>query len=374
MKIKILTFLLFFACLSKAEEHSLSLHNGNMEMNVINYGARIQTLKFAGQDMVLGFDTLDHYTKKKQNFGATVGRYIGRIIGGKLPYCYLDETPTATKLRNGAKAPTKKTSPCRGDKRVALQLQVGSNGDCSHGGTPGFSQQYWTITSHNDSTCTLRYVSPDGENGFPGELTLDVTYTLQHDALRIDYSATTTKPTVLNPSNHSFFNLSANLGEAIHNELLWINSDSTALYNSKKQVTGQLASVTGTPFDFRTPKPLGQDIDADNEQIKFGHGYDHNYVLNKREEGELSFAARITDPNSGRTLECFTTEPGMQLYTANYANGYKGVNGCTFPRRSAVCLEAQHFPDTPNRPYFPSVVLNPGQQYKQKTIYRFGVL
>ena len=119
---------------------------------------------------------------------------------------------------------------------------------------------------------------------------------------------------------------------------------------------------------------FGQDIDADHEQIKFGHGFDHNYVLNKKEEGELSFAARITEPKSGRTLECYTTEPGMQLYTANFATGYKGVQGATFPRRSAVCLETQHFPDTPNRPYFPSVILNPGQQYKHKTIYRFGVV
>jgi aldose 1-epimerase len=131
--------------------------------------------------------------------------------------------------------------------------------------------------------------------------------------------------------------------------------------------------VAGTPFDFRTPKAFGKDIDADHEQIKFGKGFDHNYVLNKVEEGELSFAAKIKDPKSGRTLECYTTEPGMQLYTANYACGYKGANGATFPRRSAVCLEAQHFPDTPNRPYFPSVVLNPGERYKQKTVYKFGV-
>ena len=371
MKIKILTFLLFFACLSKAEEHFLSLHNGNMEMNVINYGARIQTLKFAGQDMVLGFDTLDHYTKKKQNFGATVGRYIGRIIGGKLPYCYLDETPTATKLRNGAKAPTKKTSPCRGDKRGALQLQVGSNGDCSHGGTPGFSQQYWTITSHNDSTCTLRFVSPDGENGFPGELTLDVTYTLQHDALRIDYSATTTKPTVLNPSNHSFFNLSANLGEAIHDELLWINSDSMALYNSKKQVTGQLASVTGTPFDFRKPTLIGERINADNEQLKITKGYDHCYKLNNT-GGLRTPVARLSDLSTGISMEVFTTEPAMQIYTANSHNGsLVGKGGIAYTKQNAICFETMHFPDSPNNPQWPSTLLLPGDTFRSTTIYRF---
>ena len=360
------------------EMQSLSLRNGNMEMNVINYGARIQTLKFAGQDMVLGFDTLSHYTQKKQNFGATVGRYIGRIIGGKLPYCYLDETPTATKrpngLRNGAKDPTKKSSPCRGQKRGGIQLQVGSNGDCSHGGTPGFSQQYWTFTSHNDSTCALRFVSPDGENGFPGELTLDVTYTLQHDALRIDYSATTTKPTVLNPSNHSFFNLSANLGETVLNELLWINGDSTALYNSNKQVTGTLASVTGTPFDFRKPTTIGERINADNEQLKVTKGYDHCYRLNNSCP-LVTPVARLSDLSTGVSMEVFTTEPAMQIYTANSHNGsLKGKQGIPYIKQNAICFETMHFPDSPNNPQWPSTLLLPGETFHSTTIYRFSIL
>ena len=188
--------------------------------------------------------------------------------------------------------------------------------------------------------------------------------------------ATTNKKTIVNLTHHAFFCLAgaADPTPTIEDQICEINADFYLPTDATAIPTGEILKVEGTPFDFRKPKTFGKEINADNEQIKFGHGYDHNYVLNKREEGELSFAARITEPKSGRTLECYTTEPGMQLYTANFATGYKGANGCTFPYRSAVCLEAQHFPDTPNRPYFPSVVLNPGQRYKQKTIYRFGVV
>ena len=243
-----LTFPFFMPSAQAEDMKSVTLSNGNMQMTVINYGARIQRLKFAGQDIVLGFDTLEHYAAIKQNFGACVGRYIGRIIGGRLPI-------------------------------APFQLQVGANGDCAHGGTPSFSQRYWQFVSNSDSTIVLRYISPDGENGFPGELTLDITYTLLHDALRIDYEATTTKPTVLNPSNHSFFNLSADLGSSVLDELLWINSDSICLYNDKKQVTGQMMSVTDTPFDFRKVTPIGERINADHPQLQVTGGYDHCYAL-----------------------------------------------------------------------------------------------
>ena len=152
-----------------------------------------------------------------------------------------------------------------------------------------------------------------------------------------------------------------------------INADFYLPIDATSIPTGEIRFVEGTPFDFRQPKPVGRDIDADNEQIRNGHGYDHCFVLNKREEGELSFAARIKDPASGRTMEVYTTEPGVQMYSDNWADGYKGQHGATFPRRSAICFEAQHFPDSPNRPYFPSVILKPGQEYTQKTIYKFGV-
>lgn len=342
---------------------SISLHKGNMEMSVINYGARIQTLKFAGQDMVLGFDTLSHYAQKKQNFGAIVGRYIGRIIGGKLPIGYLNETPNHNKR-----------STCKGKGEAFIQLQVGNNGDCSHGGTPGFSQQYWTITSHNDSTCSLRFVSPDGENGFPGELTLDVTYTLQHDALRIDYSATTTKPTVLNPSNHSFFNLSANLGDTVLDEFLWINSDSTALYNSNKQVTGKLANVTDTPFDFRQPTAIGSRIGSNNEQLLVTKGYDHCYQL-RNSRPLVTPVARLSDLSTGISMEVLTTEPAMQIYTANSHNGsLKGKQGIPYIKQNAICFETMHFPDSPNNPQWPTTLLRPGETFHSTTIYRFSLI
>ena len=220
-------------------------------------------------------------------------------------------------------------------------------------------------------------VSSYGEEGFTGELDVTVEFTFTDlNELVIEYLATTNKKTIVNLTHHAFFSLAgtADPTPTIDDLLCEINADFYLPTDATAIPTGEILKVEGTPFDFRTPKPIGQDIDADNEQIKFGSGFDHNYVLNKREEGELSFAARIYEPKSGRTMEVYTTEPGMQLYTANYATGYKGAGGATFPFRSAVCFEAQHFPDSPNRPYFPSVVLNPGQRYKQKTIYKFGVV
>ena len=195
-----------------------------IEMTAINYGARIVSLKPFGIDEVLGYDKLNDYVDTRQNFGAVVGRYIGRIIGGHL------EIDGHT-----------------------YELQKQGSGDCGHGGNPNFGGRFWNITATTDTTVTMRYVSPDGENGFPGELTLDVTYTLLSDALRIDYRATTTKPTVLNPCNHSFFNLSGDLGSDILDEALWIDSDSIALYDENKRVYGKLGAVAGTPFDFNEP-------------------------------------------------------------------------------------------------------------------------
>ncbi len=208
------------------------------------------------------------------------------------------------------------------------------------------------------------------------ELKTTVVYTWTDDnELCIEYLATTNKKTIVNLTHHAFFSLQgiANPTPDILNQVCEINADFYTPIDKVSIPTGEILKVEGTPFDFRTPKTFGQDIDADNEQIKNGSGYDHNYVLNKREVGELSFAARVSEPVSGRTMEVYTTEPGVQLYTANFCDGQVGQHGATFPRRSAVCLECQHFPDSPNRPYFPSVVLNTGENYKQKTIYKFGV-
>ena len=315
---------------------------GTLEMSVLDYGARIQSLSFHGTDVVLGFDRPEDYVTHKQNFGAVVGRYIGRILGGKLTI----------------------------DGRN-YQLSVGSNGDCSHGGTPGFAVKTWTVTSKNDSSVVLRYISPDGENGFPGELTLVVRYTLTADALRIDYHASTTKPTVLNPSNHTFFCLSGSQGEDILNETLWLNADAIAAYDKDKRVTGEQQSVAGTPFDFTRPQKIGQRIDEANAQLQVTRGYDHCYRLCTG--GSLSeAAARIEDASSGIAMEVFTTEPAMQIYTANGHNGtIKGKGGVLYPRRNAICFETMHFPDSPNKPQWPSTLLRPGETFHSTTVFRF---
>lgn len=333
-------------CVSLAQTiEQRSIHNDDMEMSVINYGARIQSLRYHGQDMVLGFDTLANYATIKQNFGAVVGRYIGRILGGRL---VLDGKEYA--------------------------LQTGGNGDCSHGGTPSFSQQYWSFTNLADSAVTLRYISPDGENGFPGELTLDVTYTLTGNALRVDYAATTTKPTVLNPSNHSFFNLTGDLGSDVLSEVLWINGDSIAQYDNNKRVTGQLLSVkdeAATPLDFTVPTAIGERINATNEQLLVTKGYDHCYRLNSN--GDLNIpCAILRDRNAKVKMTVYTTEPAMQIYTANSHNGsIKGKDGIPYIRRNAICFETMHFPDSPNKPQWPSTRLNPGETFRSTTIFEF---
>ena len=329
--------------ISNGDMQQYSISNDNMQLQAISYGARIQSLKAFGQDVVLGFDTLENYVAKKQNFGAVVGRYIGRILGGHLQ---LDG-------KN-------------------YQLQTGSNGDCSHGGTPSFSQRYWKLTAHCDSAMTLRLVSPDGENGFPGELTLDVTYTLTRNSLRIDYAATTTKPTVLNPSNHSFFNLTGNLGQDVLAEELWINSDSIALYDANKRVTGQMGCVRSTPLDFTTPSKIGARIDEPYDQLLVTKGYDHCYQL--RSKGSLAEpCATLHDSTTGLTMTVSTTEPAMQIYTANSHNGSLiGKDGKPYIRRNAICFETMHFPDSPNKPQWPSTRLNPGETFRSSTIFSFS--
>ena len=247
------------------------------------------------------------------------------------------------------------------------QLPINNGPNSLHGGLKGFNAKVWDALQMNDHTLVLKYVSPYGEEGFSGEMRTTVVYSFTDDnELVIEYMATTNKKTIINLTSHGFFSLAgiANPTPTIENLECEINADFYIPIDNTSIPTGEILRVEGTPFDFRKPKTVGQDIDADNEQIKNGAGYDHCFVLNKKEEGELSFAARIKEPVSGRIMEVYTTEPGVQVYTDNWA---------TFPRRSAICFEAQHFPDSPNRPYFPSVVLNPGEQYTQKTVYRFAV-
>lgn len=255
-------------------------------------------------------------------------------------------------------------------------VPVNNGPNSLHGGKKGFNVKVWEPELMNEHTLALNYVSPYGEEGYTGELKVTVEYTwTDENELRIDYLASTNKKTILNLTNHGFFALAgiANPTPAVDNVELEINANYYLPIDETSIPTGEIRLVKGTPFDFTSPKAVGRDIDADDTQIKNGSGYDHCYVLNKKEEGDLSFAARAFEPVSGRTMEVYTTEPGVQLYTANFLDGFKGTHGATYPRRSAICLECQHFPDTPNHPYFPSVVLDRGAQYKQTTIYKFGV-
>ncbi len=343
------------------EQVTLRHPQTGITMTAINYGARVVSLTPFGTDVVLGYDQMNQYVETRQNFGAVVGRYIGRIIGGHLEI----------------------------DGRT-YELQRQGSGDCGHGGNPNFGARYWDITSRTDTTVTMRYVSPDGENGFPGQLTLDVTYTLLPDALRIDYQATTTKPTVLNPCNHSFFNLTGDLGSDILGEELWIDSDSIALYDANKRVYGQLGAVGDTPFDFRRPRLIGDSIDAPNFQLGVTGGYDHCYQLRNYlrqrhaaccsqgcakscDEALLQTpVAWLHDRGTGLTMEVYTTEPALQIYTANGHKGNLiGKEGKPYIRRNAICLETMHFPDSPNQPHWPSTLLRPGQTFRSTTIYRF---
>ena len=323
------------------------------EVAISNYGGAICAIMVPDKDgkvanVIEGHDSIEQLTSGNEPYLSTlIGRWGNRICKGQFTL---------------------------NSKEYQLALNDGPNH--LHGGAVGFNAKVWDARQMGPRSLALHRISSYGEEGFTGELDVTVEFTFTDlNELVIEYLATTNKKTIVNLTHHAFFALAgtADPTPGIEDLICEINADFYLPTDATAIPTGEILKVEGTPFDFRTPKSFGQDIDADNEQIKFGHGFDHNYVLNKQEEGELSFAAKITDPKSGRTMEVFTTEPGLQLYTGNFLNGYKGANGCTFPHRSAVCFEAQHFPDSPNRPYFPSVVLNPGQRYTQKTIYRFGV-
>ena len=323
------------------------------EVAITNYGGSLVAIMVPDRDgnranVIQGHDNIEDCVNSPEPYLSTlIGRYGNRICKGKFQL-------------HGKE----------------YQLPINNGPNSLHGGKKGFNAKVWDALQMNDHTLVLKYVSPYGEDGFSGEMKTTVVYTFTDDnELVIEYMATTNKKTIVNLTSHGFFSLAgiANPTPTIENLECEINADFYIPIDETSIPTGEIRRVEGTPFDFRKPKTVGQDIDADNEQIKNGAGYDHCFVLNKKEEGELSFAARIKEPVSGRVMEVYTTEPGVQVYTDNWADGYKGQNGATFPRRSAICFEAQHFPDSPNRPYFPSVVLRPGEQYTQKTVYRFAV-
>ena len=331
------------------------VHNENgMEVAITNYGGALVAIMVPDRDgnyanVIQGHDNIDDCIASPEPFLSTlVGRYGNRICHGKF-------------ILNG--------------KEYSLAINNGPNH--LHGGPTGFHARVWDAKKIIDHTLILRYVSPYYEEGFPGELSMTVMYSLSNDnELKIDYKVTTNKKTIGNMTSHCFFSLAgiANPTPTCEDVICQINADFYIPIDENSIPTGEIRSVKGTPFDFTTPHRVGDFIDdINNEQIKNGAGYDHCFVLNKHEPGELTFAAKIVEPKSGRSMEVYTTEPGVQFYSDNWADGYKGQHGATFGRRSALCFEAQHFPDSPNRAYFPSVVLKPGQVYTQKTIYKFGV-
>lgn len=327
-----------------------TLHNAKgMEACITNYGARLVSLMEPNwngrmEDVVLGYDNVMDYHTRGQNFGATVGRYIGRIIGPKITI----------------------------DGKT-YNLQENGKGVISHGGKPGFADRVWDVVENSTQSITLRYVSPDGENGFPGELTTILTYTLRDDgALAVDFKARTTKPTVVNLSNHSFFNISGNPERSVEVQNLWIDSKKIAAYDGNKNVTGKFINVKHTPFDFRKPRQIGERINDDNEQLKVTGGYDHAFALNHA--GDITRPAAILyDAQSGRALTVYTTEPAIQIYTGNGLKGNQiGKKGIAYKRRCAICLETLHFADSPNKPQFPSTLLRPGQTYHSATVFLFS--
>ena len=245
-----------------------------------------------------------------------------------------------------------------------------------HGGPTGFHARVWDAEQTSKQSVTLRYLSKDGEEGFPGNLNIQVIYTFTNqNEFILTYTATTDRTTLVNLTHHAFFSLSgiANPTPSVENNILTINADFYTPIDEVSIPTGEILKVADTPMDFRTPHTVGSRINEPFQQLINGTGYDHNYVLNKEEAGTLTFAAKCVEPESGRSLEVYTTEPGVQVYTANWQSGFSGWHGATFPARSAICFEAQHFPDTPNKGHFPSAVLNPGETYHQVTVYKFGI-
>lgn len=330
------------------------LRNDNgCEVAVTNYGGSIVAIMVPDRDghmanVIQGHDCIDDCIASPEPFLSTlVGRYGNRICRGNFQL-------------NG--------------KDYHLAINNGPNH--LHGGPTGFHARVWDAEQVNDHCVVMRYTSAYYEEGFPGELQMNVMFTFtDENELIIDYKGHTNKKTVCNMTHHGFFSLQgiANPTPSIEHQIVEINADFYIPTDDTNIPTGEVLRVEGTPFDFRTPHEVGERWDADDEQIRYGAGYDHSYVIKKREVGALAFAARVTEPVSGRTMEVYTTEPAVQFYTDNWADGYRGQQGATFPRRSALCFEAQHFPDSPNKPHFPSVVLKPGEVYTQKTIYKFGV-
>jgi aldose 1-epimerase len=327
-------------------------NDAGVEVRIMTHGATVLSLRTPDRngepgDIVLGFDTVEPYTGRSPYLGAIVGRYGNRIAKGKFA---IDGQTYTLATNDGA--------------------------NHLHGGTFGFDKRLWSSEPFSDADIvgvTLRYTSVDGEEGYPGTLKTDVTYSLnERSELTIDYHAITDKPTVVNLTHHSYFDLGAGRNADVLGTELMINADGYTPVDGGLIPTGEIAPVAGTPFDFRSATAIGARIDEHHPQLAAGHGYDHNWVLNRQADG-LSLAARAWDPGSGRTLDVLTTEPGLQFYSGNFLDGtLTGKSGRIYGRRSGFCLETQHFPDSPNHPDFPSTLLRPGQEYRSRTVFVFG--
>lgn len=326
-------------------------NKSGMEVCITNFGGRIVSIMVPDkdgkmQDVVLGFDNIDDYIRIPSDFGASIGRYANRIAQGRF---VLDND--------------------------TIQLPQNNFGHCLHGGPQGWQYQVYDANLIDNTTLELTRLSPDGDENFPGNVTAKVTFKLSDDnALDIKYSATTDKKTIINMTNHSYFNLSGDPSQPATDHILYVNADNYTPVDSTFMTTGEIIPVKDTPMDFITPKAIGQDITKyDFVQLKNGNGYDHNWVLNTN--GDITKpAARLTSPQSGITLEVYTNEPGIQVYTGNFLDGsIQGKKGITYNQRASVCLETQHYPDSPNKPQWPSVILEPGQTYNSKCIFKFSI-
>ncbi|MEX2594039.1 MAG: aldose epimerase family protein [Anditalea sp.] len=343
----------FNKTLPEGEVKLYRLKNKNgLEMEVTNFGARVVSLFVPDregnfEDVVLGYDTVDEYINHPTSyFGAPIGRYGNRIANAQFTL-------------NGE----------------TYQLEANNGPNNLHGWPGGYHNVVWNVEEADDQKLVFSYVSEDGHGGFPGTLTVKMTYALtDNNEFKIDYEAETDQSTIVNLTHHSFFNLNgAGKGDVL-NHKIFIDADYYTPVDSVLIPTGEIAPVEGTPMDFTTPHIIGERVDDDFEQLEFAGGYDHNWVLNK-EEGELGaeLAAAVWVPENGRKMEVYTTEPGIQFYGGNFLDNVEGKDGQTYVKRGALCLETQHFPDSPNQSDFPSVVLNPGEKYAQTCTYKFSV-
>lgn len=349
----VLLFLFLSSCKSNTPTALYTLTNANgMEVCITNFGGRIVSILVPDRtgtmrDVVLGFDNVRDYQTIPTDFGACIGRYANRLDHGRLT---IDGT--------------------------TYQLLTNNYGHTLHGGPTGWQYQVYSAEQPDNHTLRLTIVSPDGDNGFPGKVVASCTYTLSDDnTLRMDYAATTDASTVINMTNHSYFNLSGNGNNDILSHTLWLNATRMTPVDSTFMTTGEIVDIpVGSPFDFYSaPKPVGQDINADDIQLRNGHGYDHNFVLNADTGNTYTYAATLYCPATGIALDVLTTEPGIQVYSGNFLDGtVTGKRGEVYGLRHAVCLETQHYPNTPNNPSWPSATLRPGEQYHSATCFRFS--